>query len=984
MDTNYSIRYVSDEGWRKTLNQKAPLTGTPLIEKSIFDIFELCKCLPDDGKKGEHGAIFTYNKETVGKASTEYYDSLMTGGVVFVDIDHIPSTLVDDIFDKFDDINFECNSAIIGCQKSSSYYRRPGTDDTGVHFFLASRPCNGHDYVKFSSYALALVALAIKKVLGVDVREYDRRKENADNVDKVLDTSSCKISQRSFLYHSDYRYNETVIPITDGTYDLNSSTLKNEYPELFKFERCSSQDLISVDLTGVNVTAGENLGRIQLDYSKECIIANYLSATGMEPDKVLTIMLKIDSRDNAAYMKKHGLSLENHFRQIIQTSRGRNISEAGKRMAEDMLEVCGVDILGGNVQEKITSGAITSTASNKYDEYEQTHLEKIELGDGKFMSDYVDKIEDYILSTQVLAIKAGTGTGKTTLLKSIAEKYSHKALIVTPYNATNQLYEWSNIVSASNGNEFEPERWNTMIWDQVLKHYNEIERSVDIIFVDESHEVFFEWWRDSSVGFMQFLKEWKNAGKKIVLISATPAGEVYSLGANVIEFTREEKRNVKVNIIKTNDTFSEMNMDMRDNFYDKVCIFSDRDVQSLYARAVVSEMSDVKIYHMKWWKHNVEELKHREVLSSKVSLLTRVAFNGLNIRNTGERILVDVRYTEGITTWNEIIQIVGRFRDNKNVTLNIYNDGKFKKEENREDEFSNAKTICEGGNAELVSDYQIRMNKKEVQDACKCVDEYKSTWSLEDIKKKLEENGWQVREKEKSMDDKWVVKKKNPLKKQASDLMLSHRAGEMTRGEFMKSCVGTEMENYVKEWENDLRELEMVSEKIVEVALMECKKQNTLISTAIDKIKRIKMVTSMTDDMWGEEVEARKGVLEGLKGNDMVKHAMHVFKMHDTIREKYKDIIGVNWSVGEHVDYTVDPFDVMFEIVSKEVEQSKVVKSECQKGKHGKFHKQHKLYMYKCVETGESKTSDEWIQVLGCNLNRFNYLVRKKLYIKTK
>ena len=982
MDTNYAIRYVSDEGWRKTPNQKAPLTGTPLIEKSIFDIFELCKCLPDDGKKGEHGAIFTYNKGTVGKASTEYYDSLITGGVVFVDIDHIPSTLVDDIFNRFDDINLECNSAIIGCQRSSSYFRRKGTDDTGVHFFVASRPCNGLDYVKFSSYSLALVALAIKKVLGVDVRKYDRQKENEDKEDKVLDTSSCKISQRSFLYYSDYRYNETIIPITDETYDLNSPILKKEYPELFKFECYSTQDLIPVDLTGVNVTVGENLGKIRLDYSRECIIANYLSATGMEPNKVLDIMLKIDSRDNAPYMKKHGVSLENHFRQIIQTSRGRNVSETGKKMAEDMLESCGVDILGGNVQEEITPGVITSTLSNKYDEYERTHLEKIELGDDKFMSDYADKIEGHILSTQVLTIKAGTGTGKTTLLKSIAGKYSHKALIVTPYNATNQLYEWSNIVSASNGNEFEPERWNTMIWDQVLKHYNEIERNVDIIFVDESHEVFFEWWRDSSVGFMQFLKEWKNAGKKIVLISATPAGEVYSLGANVIEFVRKEKRNVKVNIIKTNDTFSEMNMDMHDNFYDKVCIFSDRDVQSLYARAVVSEMSDVKIYHMKWWKHNVEELKQQEVLSSRVNLLTRVAFNGLNIRNTDERILVDVRYTEGATTWNEIIQIVGRFRDNKNVTLNIYNDGKFKSEENREDEFSNAKTICEGGNAELVSDYQVRMNKKEVQDACKCVDEYKSTWSLEDIKKKLEENGWQVREKEKNMDDKWVVKKKNPLKKQASDLMLSHRAGEMTRVEFMKSYTGTEMENYVKEWENDLRELEMVSEKIVEVAMMECKKQNTLISTAIDKIKRIKMVTSMEDDMWKKEVEARKGVLEMLKGNDVVKHAMHVFKMNDTIREKYKDIVGVNWCVGGQEDYTVDPFDIMFEIISKEVGQAKVIKSECQKGKHSKSHKQHKLSMYRCVETGVSDTKPGWMQELKCNEDRFKYLIKRGLYVK--
>lgn len=978
MNTNYTIRFVSDKGWRKYPNQTAPLTGTTLEKKSLKEILDYCTSLPDDGVKGTHGAIFTYDKTEVGNASVGFYDSLTTGGVVFVDIDHLPTTLVDDIFKKFDDINFECNSAIIGCQKSSSYYRRPGTDDTGVHFFLASRPCNGHDYVKFSSYSLALVALAIKKVLGVDVRKYGGK-------DKVLDTTSCKISQRSFLYYSDYRYNEEVIPITSKAYDLNIESLKQHYPELFKFECYSSQDLIPVDLTGVKVTAGENLRKIQLDYQKECTIANYLSATGMGPDKVLTIMLKIDSRDNAAYVKKHGMTLENHFRQIIRTSQSQKISETGKKWAEDMLESCGVDILGGNVQEKITSKVIPSTLSNKYDEYERTHLEKIELGDGYWISDYVDKIEGYILSTQVLAIKAGTGTGKTTLLKSIAEKYPHKALIVTPYNATNQLYEWSNIVSASNGNEFEPERWNTMIWDQVLKHGNEIERDVDIIFVDESHEVFFEWWRDSSVGFMQFLKEWKENGKKIVLISATPAGEVYSMGANVVEFIRKEKRNVKVNIIKTNDTFSEMNMDMHDNFYDKVCIFSDRDVQSLYARGVVSEMSDVKIYHMKWWKHNVEELKQQEVLSSRVNLLTRVAFNGLNIRNTGERILVDVRYTEGTTTWNEIIQIVGRFRDNKNVTLNIYNDGKFKSEENREDEFSNAKTICEGGNAELVSDYQIRMNKKEVQDACKCVDEYKSTWSLEDIKKKLAENGWNVREKEKNMDDKWVVKKKNPLKKQASDLMLSYRAGKMTRNEFMKEYVGTEMENYVKEWENDLRELEMVSEKIVEVAMMECEKQNTLISTAIDKIKRIKMVTSMVDDMWMKEVEARKGVLEGLKGNDVVKHAMHVFKMDDTIREKYKDIIGVNWGVGEHEDYTVDPFDVMFAIVSKEVKQAKVIKSECQKGKHSKSHKQHKqhkLCMYKCVETGESKTKPEWIQELNCNVERFKYLIKRELYIK--
>ena len=145
------------------------------------------------------------------------------------------------------------------------------------------------------------------------------------------------------------------------------------------------------------------------------------------------------------------------------------------------------------------------------------------------------------------------------------------------------------------------------------------------------------------------------------------------------------------------------------------------------------------------------------------------------------------------------------------------------------------------------------------------------------------------------------------------------------------------------------------------------------------------MVTSLTDDMWKEEVRARKGVLEKLKGSEVIKHAMHIFKTDDTIRKKYRDIIGVSWSVGEHEDYAVDPFDIMFEIVSKEVEKSKVIKSECQKGKHSKSHKQHKqhkLSMYRCEETGELKNRVEWLDVLGCNVDRFNYMIKKGLYIK--
>ena len=966
MDTNYSIRFVSDEGWRKYPNQQAPLTGTPLIEKSIFDIFELCKCLPDDGKKGEHGAIFTYNKETVGKASTEYYDSLMTGGVVFVDIDHIPSTLVDDIFDKFDDINFECNSAIIGCQKSSSYYRRPGTDDTGVHFFLASRPCNGHDYVKFSSYALALVALAIKKVLGVEVREYGGN-------DKVLDTSSCKISQRSFLYHSDYRYNETVIPITDEAYDLNSSILKKEYPELFKFEHYSTQDLTPVDLTGTKVTAGENLGKIQLDYSKECIISNFLSATGMEPDKVLIIMLEIDSRDRREYLYKHKQTLENHLRQIIRTSKTQKISAAGKKMAEEMLETCGV--------------TVAENRTENIEKQEENRITRIEMDDDKFMSDYVDKVEKFIVKEQVLTISAPTGTGKTTMLEKLTKKYHKNSVILVPFNVTNKLYAWSNIVSSKSESSFEPGKINTMVWDQFVKHYNEIENSpADVIFVDESHALFLDrTYRDSAVQVWGKFQMWMQRGKKIVFISATPAGEIQKLNSRVLEFVKKDDRDVKVNILYTNDTLSSLERDLRSNFFDKVCVFSDRDVKILYARLCADGLShDARIYHS-LWRENVEELKRNECLDHRMNLLTCIAFNGLNIRNTGEKICILVRYTEGDTTLNEIIQIVGRFRNNKDITLNIYVDDKFKSFDDLEELFHNAKTItdCED-NAELKSEYFERLSEETVQNSLKEIEAYEKMWTLGRIMSELKSRYLvKIETVTDKVDEGDIVKRVNPIKRQASELMVGFLRGEMTVGEFESGYKGTDMEDFILTWRRELNNVKYLAGGcggVIDAVVEECGKQNTLVDNAIKKMKRIIWVVGMNEVQWDQEVAGRDGLEKSLKGDKMIKSALSNWRKDDSMREKYAEYVQ-EYVEGSVAGIEVGDLEPLFKEVVSNIKKDKV---QTFNNRSVASSKERKKHLYRCVETGEERTFSAWLQVLGCNLNRFNYLVRKKLYIKTK
>lgn len=959
---NYSIRFVSDKGWRKYPNQKAPLTGTQLESKSLKEILDYCTSLPDDGMKGTHGAIFTYDKPTVGNASVEYYKEISYDGVLFVDLDHIPSDLVDKIFENFEDISLASNNAIIACQKSSSYYRRPGTDDTGVHFFVASQCGDGYQYGRFATYALGLVAAVINKVIGVDVRKYDRGNE------KVLDTHSCKISQRLFLYHSDYRYNDVVIPITEDSYRMNVDVMKTHYPELFWGE---VEEFEVADLTGIKVI-GKVEGKIRLDYSKECIISNFLTTIGWKPEKILQTLLEIDSRDRQEYFKKHNQSLEKHFKQIIRTSAThKNVSEQQKRIAIDLLEKCGI-----NIEENKTED---------FKKQEKNRLTKIEMADDKWMSDYIDTIEKHISKEQILTISAPTGTGKTTMLEAITKKYHHNALILVPFNATNQLYEWSNIVSSERVSDYKSGEINTMIWDQFVKHYSKIEKGSDIIFVDESHTLFLDrTYRDVASTVWKLFEVWKALGRKIVFISATPAGEILKSNCRILKFIKKDDRDIKVNIIRTNDTLTALESDINSGDYDRVCIFSNRDVKILYARMCVNgKHTDAKIYHSEW-RANVDQLKISEKLTSRVNLLTCVAFNGLNIRNTNEKIMVSIRYTKGETTLNEIIQIVGRFRNNKDITLNIYVDNKFTTFEDLDELFSNAKVITDyEGNDELRSEYYERLCDPDIQGAYKEIEAYMRMWVLGNIIREMKVRyPISVLEKTFEFEKDHIVKRSNPIKKQASELMIKWLAGAINDEEFHNAYSGTEMEGFIRKWNNDLEYIKKQVGKntgVIDVVTAECTKQNTLVENAIKKINRILWVVGKSQLQWSNEVANRATLKNELKGDKMIKHAMSQFKKDDSIREKYAEFI----NDGVEEDVIEDPealFRSVVENVNKEVLETVNKKSAA----HSKSHKQHKLHMFKCEETGELKTKPEWLQVLGCSIGVFNKLIIKGLYKKVK
>ena len=794
------------------------------------------------------------------------------------------------------------------------------------------------------SYNTILYSIAVCRIInaifGVDYLE-----------SKAVDLHQSKFTQGLFFSKNELVVNEYVVPGRLNPSDV--ILIKQKYPEYF--EKISSNFTgTSEMMKDIDIDFNAVVGKLTIDrtygvgkYTGNDLrwrIGSYLVCTyGKEQAKVIVDKLFENPQDFTFYDKGINPLVKTWFEHTFPFIQATNVEK----------------------QEK-------------------NRLSKITMEDDKYMSDYVDEVERSIAKEQILTISAPTGTGKTTMLEKLTKKYHKKAIILVPFNVTNQLYRWSNVVSSMSTNKFLPGRINTMIWDQFIKNYKEIEQSSDIIFVDESHTLFLDRsYRDSAVGVWAKFQTWIQLGKKIVFVSATPAGEIAKLNSRVLKFIKNDKRNVKVNILSTNDTLTALEQDLHNKEYDRVCVFSDRDVKILYARLCIKgEQDDSRIYHSQWSK-NVEELKTTEKLTARMNLLTCIAFNGLNIKNAGENICVSVRYTEGVTTLNELIQIVGRFRDNKNITLNIYVDNKYTTFEDLDELFANAKTITDyESNEELKSEYYERLASGSVQDSLREIDAYEKMWTLGNIIREMKSR-YPIEVVNKVFDTEHMVKRINPIKKQASDLFVGFLSGKIDEETFNEQYTNTDMEDFINGWRREMNNIVwQVGEKvgIVDVIVAECEKQNTLIDNAIKKIKHIIWIVGMGESRWNEEVANRAGLKSLLKGTTMIKRAMTQFKKDDEIRAKYAEYIYSDRDVSETLSF--DSVDIMFETVSKEVKQAKVIKSECQKGKHSKSHKQHKLYVYKCVETGVSKTKPEWMEETGCTLNRFDYLVRKGLYVK--
>lgn len=323
---------------------------------------------------------------------------------------------------------------------------------------------------------------------------------------------------------------------------------------------------------------------------------------------------------------------------------------------------------------------------NNYIEKKKEQLSDfIEVKDGEWLSEKIEEITEFINEHNKVELIAGTGIGKTTLINgnndgffnnsvSLAEYYN--AIVLVPYNATNKLYNNLTEISSSSINTIGNYPC-VMVFDQAVLHWNEIKDRN--IIIDEAHTIFTErTFRDSSIKLVKLL-QMEHTGK-LVCVTATPTGETDLFGLKRLNVVNNKNKvivgfeyakyidNAMFNIIKY--ALTSWN-------YDRIIVMDDMNAEKIYQNLIHLDVCSINdIAYLRSSTKDTDDYKNilnTEILDKKVTICTRVAYNGLNFKNENERVLILSSFTPMQNIAAEYIQIIGRIRKSEVTCLIIYN-----------------------------------------------------------------------------------------------------------------------------------------------------------------------------------------------------------------------------------------------------------------------------------------------------------------------
>lgn len=642
-----TISYLPDA--KCNMDGHAPI-GTRLSSRTLDNILDYCFKIPKNKEKHKDGSMFAYIKDTLGapRHDERTKDNFHNGGVVLLDLDYLPKDITELLYDNFD---FLCKKIpfLYAVQYSSSYYLKPN-EKTGLHLFGRSVELDDDEYGRLVGLGYAWLAYVVKKKWGIDLTTCGVKGHET----KVLDKSA-KLSQRFYLYHSEYKKNEYALPANPDNFDKAIvDLLRKEYPDYINTKRVRP---IKIDSGEYTVKQSENPNKKCYEYNEHWKMIDVLYMCGYKDEDIVNIMLDtyddINKDGKGYWSQRHGgMSLKEHFAQMVRTAHAvQELSGSEFRRGVQLLESVGVYVTNGDIH----------------------------IPEGKRIYHFRKDIMQFIENHKRTLIEAGTGTGKTTLINgskqwgvdSMAKDLN--AVVVVPYLASRAPYDSLEVVSSEEGNDVPKDRPCVMVIDQAFRHWNEIKDRV--IIVDESHQLFLDRsFRKRCVLFMTLIKEWDG---RLICFTATPTGEIELLGLSKLKFT-QNRSHVTVTVQNTDSVEWSMLLTIKSaldhNYYDRVVLFDNRGAKKIYEWLFVngygsrisylrSETKDLDDFH---------DVCDNHTLTKDLTICTNVAYNGINFNNKGEKILVVGRIRNGETTPAQLIQCIGRVRYSKVIVKLFY------------------------------------------------------------------------------------------------------------------------------------------------------------------------------------------------------------------------------------------------------------------------------------------------------------------------
>lgn len=825
-------------------------------------------------KKHHDGLCVRYDSRVIGKftpgdtssknlkcKANEYSTSKM----VWVDIDKLTRPEVDKVFDLADDI-FRDLPFVMGIQKSSSYYT--GKPTAGLHIF-----CRVDE---FSNNFCPVISCIISSIV------FDYIDSALDLSNKKWDTSLHSFWQRFFLHYGEVRWNDNYIIFDPKSVSKEtSSRLKVKYREIFK---------------GVSVFTPqrENTGE-KVMYSN-----NSLSAVVYDGEKLVypseLVHLGHKDRFQIAAALVGGLKVK---RDVFKEFFSHVWSEDAGRCVSDTPLLNQYWNQSDNRSQKYIGSGLNKLRKRGWLVKE---TKGCDLKADEYISKYEDEIVEFIKSHRRCAIEAPTGSGKTTLINgtlpsnttdielfddfgSVGIARRLNAVVIVPFNTTNRLYDNLYEVSTGRGNSHDripSDKACVMVMDQAFKHIDEIKGRQ--IIIDESHVLFTD--RTYRENAARLLVELRKSNSKVCCVSATFTGELEALGVKDIYRKTKDRRTVKVKYVDTNPDNRDIAFlgEMYDPRYDRVVVFSDAYAIKALEHLISNDKvpaSDITILHSRFADTTqFNKLKESELLDTRYTICTRLAYNGLNFKNEGEKIKVVTDFVPGETLPAEVIQAIGRVRKSSVDVSIVRNDRGVsdvkeavrtaKEVSSLEDKFSeygkktDSQTDYKGARFIFDGIYNKKYDVEEVAEACVEIDEYRKKYStFENLEASLFATGYVYLTKTECK----VTAKFSLDRKQCKEtsgyyidyLRENNSLPDDDEGEDIDAIV---TRKYVKEWNRKIERLMMRGQRyniklsISDViSIYELSDKQITMPSVLEKVSTYIDAVSYTDEEWEVEKE---------------------------------------------------------------------------------------------------------------------------------